>query len=114
MKPVDIAAAEHYRWGEKCDGWHLLQRDDVSIIQERVPPGKSEVRHHHGIARQFFFVLAGEATIEVDGNTIVLHKHEGLEIPPLATHQFRNDSSSEVVFLVVSVPKSHGDRVIVP
>jgi hypothetical protein len=29
--------AERYKWGEVCDGWHLLQRADVSVIQERVP-----------------------------------------------------------------------------
>jgi hypothetical protein len=30
---VSIENAEHYIWGEICDGWHLLKRDDMSVIQ---------------------------------------------------------------------------------
>ena len=29
--------AEHYVWGGKCDGWHLVKNKDVSIIHERMP-----------------------------------------------------------------------------
>lgn len=35
---------------------------------------------------------------------------EGLHVPPGAAHQMRNESGVEVGFLVVSSPKSHGDR----
>ncbi|MBI3578059.1 MAG: cupin domain-containing protein [Ignavibacteriales bacterium] len=107
---VSIEQAEHYTWGDTCDGWHLLKRDDLSVIQERVPPGKFEVKHFHHKSRQFFFILEGQATIEMAGKAIVLNKHQGLEIPPTVPHQFRNDSTEDVVFLVISAPKSHGDR----
>lgn len=103
-------SAEHYMWGEGCDGWHLLKRDDISVIQERIPPGKSEKMHVHKVSRQFFFILEGEATIVTDSNKIALTKHQGVEIPPGVLHQFRNESSTEVSFLVISAPKSHGDR----
>lgn len=43
--------------------------------------------------------------------TVTLRKGEGIEIPPQVPHQFRNESREDVVFLVVSAPKSHGDRV---
>jgi mannose-6-phosphate isomerase-like protein (cupin superfamily) len=111
MKPVSISKAEHYTWGEGCDGWHLLKRDDVSVIQERVPPGKAEATHYHNVARQFFHILAGTGTMQVQDEIITLNKGEGIEIPPGVPHQFRNDSEEEVSFLVISVPKSHGDRV---
>ena len=110
MKAVRIDNAEHYTWGEGCDGWHLLKRDDLSVIQERVPPGKFEIKHLHRKARQFFYILKGEATMVLGAQTIRLLAAEGIEIPPGAAHQFRNDSTEEVVFLVVSAPKSHGDR----
>jgi hypothetical protein len=29
--------AEHYIWGDQCDGWHLVSTSDLSIIQERMP-----------------------------------------------------------------------------
>lgn len=111
---VSTQTAEHYTWGENCDGWHLLKSDELNIIQERMPPGTSEVKHFHRQARQFFFVLAGQATLEIEGRPVVLRKNEGVEVPPLTPHQMRNESSAEVVFTVTSMPKSHGDRVIVP
>ena len=111
MEIVDTSNAEHYLWGTGCDGWHLVKRDDFSVITERVPAGESELRHFHAQARQFFYILAGEAVIEVNGKRQVLRAQQGVEIPPGVAHQFRNESNSEVLFLVMSAPKSHGDRV---
>jgi hypothetical protein len=54
---VSLENTEHYMWGEICDGWHLLKRDDLSVIQERVPAGVVEVMHYHQFARQFFYIL---------------------------------------------------------
>lgn len=108
---VDITSAEHYRWGAASDGWHLLKRDDLSVIQERVPPGDAERRHRHARARQFFYILAGQAVIDVDGTRHALSAGQGLEVSPGSAHQFRNESDEDVSFLVVSSPRSHGDRV---
>ncbi len=108
--PASIKNVEHYFWGEGCDGWHLLNRDDVSLIQERMPPGTSERMHYHKVARQFFFILEGTATMDFGGNRIVLEKHQGIEVPPEASHQLRNESPGDLSFLVFSVPKSHNDR----
>jgi mannose-6-phosphate isomerase-like protein (cupin superfamily) len=110
LTPVDIATAEHYRWGGNCDGWHLLKHDDLSVIRERVPPGAAEARHRHARSRQFFYVLEGEALLEVDGVRHALRPGMGLHVPPGAAHQFRNESGADVQFLVVSSPRSHGDR----
>ena len=111
MNPISTSNAEHYTWGGDCDGWHLLRRDDLSVIQERVPPGRAEVRHYHNLSRQFFYILEGTGTMAIGEETVTLHKGEGIEIPPQVPHQFRNESEEDVVFLVVSAPKSHGDRV---
>jgi len=110
VEPMSIANAEHYRWGEDCDGWHLLRLDALSVIRERVPAGAVEARHRHALARQFFYVLEGDAVIEMDGRRHALTAGQGLHVPPGAAHQFRNESSTDVHFLVVSAPKSHGDR----
>ncbi|GAA6616125.1 hypothetical protein [Scytonema sp. NUACC26] len=44
-------------------------------------------------------------------DTFILRAKQGIEVPPKVAHQFRNESSSDVRFLVVSVPKAHGDRI---
>jgi len=114
MNPtISVLNAEHYLWGDGCDGWHLLKGEDASIIQERVPPGRAEVMHYHQKSRQFFFILEGEGTMMFKDQSIKLIKGDGLEIPPGVPHQFTNSSDSDVHFLVISVPKIQGDRVIV-
>lgn len=110
-EPVSISNAEHYIWGQVCDGWHLLRQDALSVIQEQVPAGRTEVMHYHTSARQFFYVLEGEGQIAFEDQTVTLKKGEGLEIQPQVWHRFENNSQTDVHFLVISSPKTQGDRV---
>jgi mannose-6-phosphate isomerase-like protein (cupin superfamily) len=108
---IDKRTAEQYSWGDGCHGWHLVQTAALSVIEERMPPGTSEVRHHHQKANQFFYVLRGVLSIEVDGNESVLSPGQGLYVPAGDVHNVRNRASADAEFLVVSNPPSHGDRV---
>jgi quercetin dioxygenase-like cupin family protein len=108
---VNRDAARHYEWGEGCDGWVLLPNSDVTIIEERMPPGTAEVRHFHVNAQQFFYVISGELQMELEGQMHVIPSGSGLEVPPGFKHQARNHSEAEVIFLVTSSPTSDGDRV---
>jgi hypothetical protein len=36
-------SAEHYTWSHGCDGWRLVDRPELSVIQERMPPGTIEI-----------------------------------------------------------------------
>ena len=112
-KKVSIETAEHYQWGVACDGWHLVNQASLSVIRERMPPGAAETHHFHGQARQFFYVLAGQATMRIEEEDVVLQAGEGVEIPPGVPHRIRNEGASDVHFLVVSQPHSHGDRQLV-
>lgn len=109
---INKETAEHYLWGNNCHGWHLVKQSDKSIIYELMPPGTAEVRHYHQHAWQFFLIIAGEATLEIDGLRQILQQHEGVEIPAGVPHQILNESAQDVEFLVISLPPSHGDRVI--
>lgn len=111
---IEKGNASHYTWGAGCDGWHLVKAPALSVIQERMPPGTSEVRHHHAVARQFFFVLSGALELEVAGEGVQLGAGQGVEIAPGVPHQARNRSREPVEFLVVSQPPSHGDRIEAP
>ena len=108
---ISKGTAEHYIWGQGCDGWHLVRTDELSVIEERMPPGASEIRHYQVRARQFFYVLEGELTMEVEHDHHALGKGEGVEIAPGRAHQALNRSRADVRFLVTSQPPSHGDRV---
>lgn len=114
MKPVSTANAEHYAWGDHCDGWHLVRTPELSIIEEKLPPRASETRHYHIYAQQFFYVLEGELTMEVERENFVLRAGEGIEIAPGKAHQARNSGAEATRILVTSQPPSHGDRVQQP
>lgn len=108
---VSTENAEHYRWGEQCDGWHLAKSASLSVIQEHVPPGAREVRHHHERSEQFFFVLSGVATLEVEGTRYALSAQQGFAVAPGQAHCLSNETDQSLSFIVISTPPSHGDRV---
>ena len=111
FKPVQATFENHYTWGTVCEGWHLVRGENLSIIEERMPPGSAEQRHFHERARQFFYVLEGELTLEVEGRFHRLSARQGLEVAPGQPHQALNRSAADVRFLVTSQPPGQGDRL---
>ena len=111
MTIVSTKNGKHYAWGGNCDGWHLVASEDLSVIQEQVPEGASEIRHLHNKAEQFFYVLSGIATLEVDGIVYELHPNEGFHVSAGIAHTLSNQHKGDLKFLVVSTPPSHSDRV---
>jgi mannose-6-phosphate isomerase-like protein (cupin superfamily) len=110
-EPVSRVNAEHYTWGEGCDGYYLLKRAEVQVIEERMPPGTAERAHRHERSRQLFYVLEGELTMRFQDKDVRVMFGASLEIEQGRVHQARNESGQDVRLLVVSVPPSHGDRV---
>jgi mannose-6-phosphate isomerase-like protein (cupin superfamily) len=90
----------------------LVKDNGLSVTEEQLPAGTSEVLHYHEHAQQFFFILSGEAVMEVNGRNIRLASREGLRILPGVPHRISNKSTEPVQFLVISQPASHGDRVV--
>ncbi|WP_187429566.1 hypothetical protein ROLI_040450 [Roseobacter fucihabitans] len=104
-------SAPHYTWGEVCEGWRLMGTLGLSVIEERMPPNAEEVRHFHQEAHQLFYVIEGELSMEVEGEMHRLTPNDALPVLPQQAHQARNDSQSDVRFLVISAPGADGDRV---
>ena len=111
MKIINTENAEHYKWGVSSDGWHLLRSESLSIIEENVPPNEKEERHYHNESQQFFYVLSGIAHLEVGGSVFEVHAGSGNPVPPKEPHQLMNNGVENLRFIVISEPKSHGDRV---
>jgi mannose-6-phosphate isomerase-like protein (cupin superfamily) len=101
----------HYNWGQNCDGWHLLKSDSLSVIQERMPAGTSEEMHYHERSQQLFFILSGTANMEINGAEYTIHSNQSMHIPKGVRHKIKNTSNQDLHFLVISEPKSHGDRI---
>ncbi len=106
--------SDHYSWGSKCSGWHLLKSNHLHIIEEMMPPNTQEEKHYHNFSEQFFYILKGEATFEVEGQSIELKEREGLHINPKIIHQIKNLGKENLEFVLVSQPSAHGDRINEP
>jgi mannose-6-phosphate isomerase-like protein (cupin superfamily)/N-acetylglutamate synthase-like GNAT family acetyltransferase len=106
-----IQNSEHYNWGQNCDGWHLLQSDNLSVIEERMPPGISEILHYHNKTQQLFYILEGIATFEINGQVFIVNANESIHVLNKTLHKISNLSKNDLRFLAISQPKSHGDRV---
>jgi len=77
---VSRVNAEHYRWGHDYDAWHLVKDPQFTVIEGLMPPGAAEVRHYHKKAQQFFYILAGEAIMEVEGDPVLVPAGSGIRI----------------------------------
>lgn len=111
MKPINTVNAEHYTWGGRCDGWHLARSAALSVIEERMPPGATEVEHYHTRARQFFYVIHGRLSLTVERDTVHLGPRQGLEITPGVRHRAFNGGEEPVEFVLASAPPAQGDRI---
>jgi mannose-6-phosphate isomerase-like protein (cupin superfamily) len=100
---------EHYKWGHS-DGWRLLDRADLSVIQERMPPGAAEIKHLHRRARQLFYVLDGQVEMEMRGEVLRLGAGDAVEVAPGESHRVRNTSAADASLIVISAPSTAGDR----
>jgi quercetin dioxygenase-like cupin family protein len=107
----NISNVEHYQWGTACDGWRLLGSPSLTVIQERMPPHATETIHYHINAQQFFFILKGSLTFEVEKEVFVVKEGQGFHIVLQTIHKVMNNSEEDVHFLVISEPSTKGDRV---
>ena len=87
-----------------------MDRDDLFVIQERIPPRGCEEWHVHDRARQFFYVLSGRAEMRTAVGTVQLGSGVGVEVPPGLAHQFVNVGETDVAFPVTSTPTTRRDR----
>lgn len=99
-----------YVWGKGCRAWPLLQTDSLSVKQEQMPGGSREKWHLHQKAQQFFYVLQGEAVMEMEQETHVIQAGEGIHVAAGRPHRIINDTGDMLEFLVISEPAVGEDR----
>ena len=102
---------KHYQWGEGCDGWNLVEEETLSIKNERMPAGTAENMHYHEKAQQFFFILSGTATFEIEGEKIEVNAQEGIHIKAGQKHRILNQTEIELEFILSSQPSTVADRI---
>src|SRR5689334_13542091 len=103
--------AEHYTWGNNCEGWHLLKNDSLSVIRERMPASTSEILHYHEHAQQVFYIMSGTATFELNGQTKIISGNDSIHIGQKQLHRISNNGSNDLYFLLISQPETKRDRI---
>ena len=103
-------ALQNYTWGNNCDGWVLVDTEELSVKQERMSQQTEEALHYHEKAQQFFFILKGIATFEADGKFFTVNANEGFYIPAGTKHRIANNSNEELEFILSSQPSTNKDR----
>ena len=103
--------SEHYIWGDNCSGWHLVKSQSLSVIEELMPPYTQESKHYLEKSQQFFQILRGTATFEIENDIIEVESGTGVHIPPKTKHRIRNDQLENLEFIVISEPTTRGDRI---
>jgi len=102
---------KHYQWANVCDSWNLVDNVGLSVKQEVMPTGTSEQLHYHEKTQQFFFILAGTATFEIEGNQIEVSRHEGLQVLAGEKHRIINNGKTNLEFILCSQPSISNDRI---
>jgi len=102
--------APHYFWGDKCEAWRLVDQAQLAVIEEKMPVGTRECLHLHENAQQYFYILEGLATFEIEGEMISVNPNEGIYISRKQKHFIKNEGTEALRFLVISQPNTKGDR----
>ena len=64
-----------------------------SLAEARVPAGRATRIHFHRIAEEFYFILEGRGTMEIDGESRAVGPGDAILIPPGAWHSIGAEES---------------------
>jgi mannose-6-phosphate isomerase-like protein (cupin superfamily) len=79
-----------------------------SLAEATMTPGQSTDRHYHKLCEEFYFLLAGTALMEIDGETRDVAPGDAILIPPGARHQIT--AKTNLRFLCCCAPPyDHAD-----
>lgn len=79
-----------------------------SLAEASLPAGGATDRHFHKLSEEFYFILEGEGTMEIDGESRPAGPGDAILIPPGAWHQIT--ARTPLRFLCCCAPPySHED-----
>ena len=82
--------------------------EQQSLAEATVPAGTTTERHYHKLSEEFYFLLEGEGTMEVDGENREVRPGDAVLIPAGAWHQIT--ATKDLRFLCCCAPPySHDD-----
>ena len=97
--------------GDDGDMWFLkdaLDADHLGVSILELDPGSAGVEHDESESGQeeVYVCVAGEATFEVGGDTVVLSRHDALRVDATEERQVFNHDDERVELVIVGAPTS--------
>ena len=82
---------------------------DIKLIDYRISsyqPMAYVAPHTHKVQEQIYHVIEGEGSMDIDGETNIVRRHDVIHIPPGIEHSITNTGLDNLVFIVVTAPVS--------
>lgn len=83
---------------ETCDSRLVDYRISVYQPMGYVKP------HRHRIQEQIYYILEGEAMMEIEGERSIVRPHDTIFMPPGVEHAIYNTGLTDLRFIVVTCP----------
>lgn len=96
-------------WTSGCFAWEYLSIKELSIKLEKMAPKSRSEPHAHKTSRQVFFIIQGEARFYLEDKEYALKPFDGINVSPSQKHWIVNASDEELLFLLVSSPRTEDD-----
>ncbi len=81
-----------------------------SLAEASLPSGRATDRHYHKLSEEFYFILEGQGSMEIDGETRPVAPGDAILIPQNAWHQITAGDGTTLRFLCCCAPPySHED-----
>ncbi len=81
-----------------------------SLAEATLPESGATERHYHRLSEEFYFILDGSGTMEINGESKPVKSGDAILIPPGAWHQITANAQSPLKLLCCCAPPySHDD-----
>ena len=81
-----------------------------SLAEAELEAGQSTTRHRHPRAEEFYYIVAGQGRMEMEGEWAVVGVGDAIQIPPGAAHKLLNTGEETLRLLCCcSPPYAHED-----
>lgn len=80
-----------------------------SLAEATVPAGSSTQRHYHQASEEFYFILEGSGTMEIDDSTLEIGPGDAILIPPGSRHKISAPAVTLRFLCCCAPPYAHED-----
>jgi len=114
MKVVNLSSQKPFTTKDGSQIRSILDRTNApvekqSLAEAVLPPGGATERHYHKESEEFYFILEGSGTMEIDGERISVSNDDAVLIPAGSWHQITSSPKGLRFLCCCAPPYQHED-----